>query len=53
MNRSDLYCLLKVTHLMILHSTKTKTKTSLFALFALSLVDGITDAPPKAFVRLA
>ena len=28
----------------------TKTNISLFKLFALSLVEDITDAPPKAFV---
>jgi len=47
LKRSLLSCY-RVTHLLILRSTKTKT--SLFALFALSLVDGITDAPPKSFV---
>lgn len=55
MNRSDLYYLVcRVTHLLILHSTKHKHKHLLvyYYRFALSLVEGITDAPPKAFVLL-
>jgi len=40
----------KVTHLSILLSTKINI--SLFTNFALSLVVGITDAPPKSFAIL-
>lgn len=41
----------RVTHLLILHSTKINI--SLFTNFALSLVEGITDAPPKLPAILA